>query len=486
LAPLDPWVRHDLARLYAAQGDVQRGRELFDDLLRRRRGDEADTRYAFALFLASVERESEALALLEGVAPAERSANMAQLHREAKDALERRERDAGRARAEMLERRQGWNAAAIDGLFRSGTAGKSQISAQELALAHRQGWNEAGRWLFRAAPARVKSGVLDPAGGEAATFGSLLLCLPLCADASPASVENGVAVAAGFEHDAWRIDLGTTPIGFPVVNVVGGLAYKAELGGFSYSIDASRRAITSSLLSYAGTRDPNTGRTWGGVVATGVRLNLSRDQGGAYGAWALAGLHRLSGRNVQDNDRAELMAGAYRRLVNQPDCQLTAGVTGMLWRFSENAGEFTFGHGGYYSPRWYRSLSLPVTYGMRTARTSFSVRGSVSVSWSESRRAPFFPTDAQLQAQAEALAPATFVEPFYGGGSNGRSYGRALAAVVEHQVAPRLFIGGRMELERSTNYTPNRFLLYVRYSPDGPAAPPVALPPEPVFLGFPH
>lgn len=629
LGPLDPWVRHDLARLYATAGEPQRGHALFDDLLRRRPGDDADARHAFALFLSSTGRESEALTVLEGVAAGQRTEAMTRLQRRLwttvqgqramafanagqaseagqtlaamreavgadrelssqvvavklsfdlrqsealrsagrtaeaaesyreilranpgdgtvqlalvetlleqgdleaaqplvesvlrshpgdaralaaagriaqragrlDDAISYEQRSLGngagsadgwryRRLAEMLDQRLSWSAAALDGLHRSGSAGKSQISVQELPLAHRQAWSPTGQWLFRVAPVSVRSGVLDIANaGESSTFGSLLLCLPLCADAPPVSGEKGVALGAGFERDGWRVDLGTTPIGFPVVNVVGGFLHNGKLGPYSYSVDASRRAITSSLLSYAGTRDPHTGRTWGGVVATGMRFNLSRDSGGEYGAWSLAGLYRLSGRNVQDNDKAELMAGAYRRLVNEDNRQLAVGLTGMLWRFSENAGEFTFGHGGYYSPRSYRSLSVPLTFGLRTARTSFSVRGSVSVSWSESRRAPFFPTDQQLQAGAEALAPVTGIDPFHGGGSNGRSYGRSLAATAEHQLAPSVFVGGRMELERSTNYTPNRFLLYVRYTPDGPAARPVLLPPEPVFLGFPY
>ena len=621
----DPWLRHDLARLYATAGDVQRGRALFDDLLRRRPGD-ADARYAFALFLSGAEHESEALAVLESVPAGERTSGMTQLQRRlwvevqgqrakayAKSAepqkadavlasmkeaigsdrdlttyvadlehgLARRragelratgrageaaeiyreilraspgDRDAElaliemlvesgdlaaaqplvesalrahpddpralaaagrlaqragriheaiayeqrslggeagggeswryRRLAELLDQRLSWNGAALDALYRSGSAGKSQVTAQELPLVHRQAWSDAGQWLFRVTPARVKSGSLDIANGsEASTFGSLLLCLPTCADGPPASVERGVALGAAVERDGWKLDLGTTPIGFPVVNFVGGLLHKGDLGAYSYSIDVSRRPITSSLLSYAGTRDPNTGRTWGGVVATGMRLNISRDSGGEYGAWGLAGLYRLSGRNVQDNDKAELMAGAYRRLINEENRQLAAGVTGMLWRFSENAGEFTFGHGGYYSPRSYGSLSLPLTYALRTARTSFFVRGAVSVSWSESRRAPYFPTDAALQAQAEALAPVNFIDPFYSGGSNGRSYGRSLAASVEHQLAPNVFIGGRMDLERSTNYTPNRVLLYIRYTPDAAAARPVSLPPDPVLFG---
>jgi len=89
------------------------------------------------------------------------------------------------------------------------------------------------------------------------------------------------------------------------------------------------------------------------------------------------------------------------------------------------------------------------------------------------------------QAAAEALAPATGIDPFYGGGSSGRSFGRSFAAAVEHQFAPNAFVGARIDLERSTNYTPNRFLLYIRFTPDGPAARPVSLPPDPVLFGPP-
>ena len=51
--------------------------------------------------------------------------------------------------------------------------------------------------------------------------------------------------------------------------------------------------------------------------------------------WSSLGWHRLGGRNVQDNDRVQAMAGAYRRIINEEDRLLTAGVNAMLWRFGE-------------------------------------------------------------------------------------------------------------------------------------------------------
>ena len=388
-----------------------------------------------------------------------------------------------RALAELLDRETGWFSTALDWRTRSGTRGKSRLDAQELPLERRTGFDGAGRWFLRADAVRVYAGALDLADtGEAFTFGSALLCEPTCAGERPQEAK-GLAFSAGFERGDWRVDLGTTPVGFPVVNFVGGAAVSGEIGPASWSVDASRRAVDSSLLSYAGTRDPRTGRRWGGVVATGVRLGLSRDSGGEYGAWSSLDLHRLAGRHVQANDRAQLMGGVYRRILDEDGRQLTAGLTGMWWRHRENAGEFTLGHGGYYSPRSYRSLSLPLTWSLRGERTSFVLRASVSVSWSQSSRAPFFPEDEALQAQAVAQSAFTGIDPFHGGGAGGRSVGRALAAGWEHQLAPSVFVGGRVELERAPDYTPNRFLLYLRVATDHAAARPVALPPEPILRG---
>jgi hypothetical protein len=296
---------------------------------------------------------------------------------------------------------------------------------------------------------------------------------------------SGVAFAIGSQVGDLRLDVGTTPIGFPVVNIVGGALYDGRIGGMSYSIDASRRPMVSSLLSYAGARDPNSGQVWGGVVSTGMRINVSHDRGETYGVWALAGLYRLTGQNVKDNHKSEAMAGGYVRFVNEENRQLAVGMNGMWWRFTENAGEYTFGHGGYYSPAKYLSLGLPVTYAARNADTSYYLRASVSVSRSHSHRAPFFPTTPAAQALAEALAPVNDIDPFYAGGDNGRSYGRSFAAALEHRYAPNVFVGVRLDIERSTNYTPSRLLVYVRMSPWGVSERRLAMPPEPVVLpGF--
>jgi len=531
LDPDNPWVLHDLARLQAAHGDRASGERDFAAMVQRKPAD-ADTRFAMALFLSSIDREAEALAAIAAVPEAKRSEGMKRLDQDLRQRIATREEDrvkrergeraqtladASRAAereghvdravsyelealaiepsdefwrkrrlAELRDQQVAWVGAAFDGLHRTGTAGKSQLDAQELPFGFRDAWRPDGRAFFRIAPSRVASGELDLSNAfETSTYGSLLLCQPTCGGPLPDKSHSGVAFAVGSQIGDLRLDVGSTPLGFPIVNAVGGALYDGRMGEVSYSIDVSRRAMVSSLLSYAGARDPNTGRVWGGVVSNGVRVNLSRDRGETYGVWGLGGLYRLTGQNVLDNHKSELMAGAYRRFVNEENRQLAVGLNAMWWRFSENAGEYTFGHGGYYSPAKYLSLGLPVTYAARTADTSYFVRASVSVSRSHSYRAPYFPTDASLQAQAEALTPVNGIDPFYAGGDNGRSYGRSFAAAIEHRLAPNLFVGARLDIERSTNYTPSRLLIYVRMSPWGVTGRRIAMPPEPVVLpGF--
>lgn len=405
-----------------------------------------------------------------------------------------------RALAELLDLGAPWLNGAFDRRSRQGVEGKSRYLSEEVTLEWKQPgglFGREGQLFGRVDGVRVDAGRLNLAGTDAQTYGSVLFCGALCTGKN-ASQASGIALNAGFANDQLRLDLGTTPLGFPVVNVIGGALYKGDLGGpWSYSVDLSRRPVTGTVLSYAGAVDPASGRKWGGVTATGGRLGLSRDDGGANGLWASLGLHQLSGKNVQDNNRLQLMGGVYHRLINEDNRQFTVGLTAMHWRHSRNAGEYTFGHGGYYSPATYSSLSLPLSFGQRYTRFSWLVRAAISYSRSTTAAADYFPTDRNYQALATQLAAATpltalpnlsnpaFIgiapgpQPQYTAGS-GQGVGRSLHGAWEYQVEPQWFIGGRLEMERAVDYTPNRLLFYFRYNTERSAAQPVALPPLPV------
>ncbi|MDH5540248.1 MAG: cellulose synthase subunit BcsC-related outer membrane protein, partial [Rhizobacter sp.] len=383
--------------------------------------------------------------------------------------------------AGWLEQQSPSWAGALDWRWRSGSEGLSSYSLQELPVEYARPLGGDARLVLRNDLVQIDAGSVSLADQRSARdFGSLLLCQPGCATGTAPQHDSGLALNVAYQRDAMQVDLGNTPLGFAVVRPVGGWRVKGDLGAGSYSLDVSSRPVTSSLLSYAGTRDPRTGQTWGGVQATGARLGLSRDDGLAFGAWSSFGLHQLHGRNVQTNLRQRAMGGFYWRVVNEDQRVISVGVNAMAQGFKHNAGEFTFGHGGYYSPQSYRSLSLPLSYAQLSGRWSFSARAALSHSRSRTDSAPFYPTDAAMQAAAQALAAGNGVDPHYRGGSSSGS-GYSLAATLEAQLSPRLFIGGRIEIERSDDYAPNRALIYLRFTPGETSLRPLAFPPEPVI-----
>lgn len=382
--------------------------------------------------------------------------------------------------AELLDKNTSWLSASFDWHSRAGTAGTSTLDLKETTFEWKRPEGEYGSPYLRADVSQVAAGTLDKASYAARSFGSMALCLPLCGSGGAPQSASGIAFDAGVIRDDLRVDIGTTPLGFPVQTLVGGMLMKGDWRSFSYSVDVSRRPLTSSLLSYAGTRDPRTGQVWGGVQASGVRLGLSRDDGGAFGAWSSLGLHALTGKNVQSNNRMQLMAGGYWRIINEENRLFTVGVTGMHWRFRQDAGEYSFGHGGYYSPQNYTSLSFPVTYGERSERFSYRVRAAVSTSRSSFAAAPYFPTDPALQSTASALSGVNGITPMYAASSSS-GVGTSLSGEWEYQLNRQWFVGGVAEIDRSTNYSPNRFMVYLRHSLDHTAAKPVSFPPEPMI-----
>ncbi|MDR7051403.1 putative Zn-dependent protease [Duganella sp. 3397] len=382
--------------------------------------------------------------------------------------------------AELLDKREAWVSSALNHEARSGTPGLSQLGMDTLALEYKLRQPGPDRVALRADIVDIRGGLLDPALPDARNAGTVLLCFPRCTAPAASQNAHGIALNAGWERGPWKADVGTTPLGFPVTTLVGGVTYQGDLGPVGYAVEASRRALTSSLLSYAGMTDPATGKVWGGVTQNGMTLSASRDDGGALGLWTNAGVHSFTGKDVQTNRRLQWMGGLIGRVINTDNRLLSVGVTAMVWRFTKNVGEYTFGHGGYYSPASYKSVSLPVTYGERIGRLSFTVRGAVSRSLSQTRAADYFPTDSALQSQADALVATNFFEPRYGAGAGtSKSVGRSLATTLEYQVRKNMFIGGSFSLDRSIDYAPNRFMLYLRFAPDGVAARPVPFPPVP-------
>ncbi|MEL7557321.1 cellulose biosynthesis protein BcsC [Stutzerimonas chloritidismutans] len=309
---------------------------------------------------------------------------------------------------------------------------------------------------------------------------------PLASTDSPGSQKAsgvGIGVAYTDEGTGLKADLGTTPLGFLYDTTVGGVSLERPIGSAGnahWKAGASRRAVTDSVLSFAGTEDKRTGQQWGGVTANGIRGELGYDDG-TVGAYGYAAAHVLKGNNVSDNNRAELGGGVYWYLNNTEDEKLTLGVSSTAFGYSENQGYYTYGHGGYFSPQTFFALSLPVSWSQRYARFSYHLKGSVGVQFIDQDDADYFPNDPTMQASASAVLG----RPAVHAGSSETSLGYSLYGAGEYRMASNFVLGGHLGLDNAQDYRQWSTGLYLRYLFEDQTGP-MALPVSPYTSPYAH
>lgn len=271
---------------------------------------------------------------------------------------------------------------------------------------------------------------------------------------------RGDSFSFGWHNEAWILDIGSSPLGFNVVNALGGLGYSSNFQHINWTLLASRRNLTNSLLSFAGTKDPNTGIVWGGVLASGLNLSMSYDRGNAHGFWSNMELSSLNGTHVANNYRARLMDGYYFKLINDENRRATIGINNMLWHYQKDLGGYTLGQGGYYSPQLYLSFGLPIDYRQRTDNWSFEI-GAVG-SWSTATIHSSLPFPLTNNLPQAVLNENTSQE---NNASPGLGY--IFLFVVERRLTTHFFLGAGVDIQRSRDYTPSHAFLYLRHSWDG-------------------
>jgi hypothetical protein len=278
---------------------------------------------------------------------------------------------------------------------------------------------------------------------------------------------NGVGLSVGYEGRSLSGDVGVTPIGFRKTNIVGGAQYNGAITDkVSYSLAVARRAVTDSLLSYAGTRDASSGLEWGGVTSNGGLASLAWDDG-TNGLYVNAAYQHYIGSNVQNNDAVKGGGGVYTRLFKDADQTLTVGVNTTWMHYTDNLSYFTYGQGGYFSPQQYVILNLPIEWTGRNGAFTYDVKGSIGVQHYRQDASNYFPTNSVLQgnAAAEARFIGTGVDSnavYPGQSKTGVSY--SLSAVGEYQLAPQLAFGATASLGNAYEYREWLAAVYVRYS----------------------
>jgi hypothetical protein len=311
-------------------------------------------------------------------------------------------------------------------------------------------------------PVGLDAGSMATNSGTLSRFGTNAL-LPLANVVPPGALRaTGVAVGLGFEWGRLSADVGSTPLGFPVANVVGGVTWNQPLGTtMNLKFEASRRPVTDSLLSYAAVTDPATGTVWGGVIRSGGESIVSYDDGD-LGVFAKFAYGYYTGTNVAPNQSYELTTGAYFRPYKDEKSELKVGIAGTYLSYNQNLNGYTLGQGGYFSPQSFYSLIFPVDWTETTGRFKYAAGGAIGVQSSQQDSSPFFPNNYSLQNAANIAATANSTQsPIYPSVSNtGLAFGLHLG--FEYAVTDRTAIGGRANFDNSYQYDQATILLFLR------------------------
>ena len=279
------------------------------------------------------------------------------------------------------------------------------------------------------------------------------------------SQATGIAFGMGLEWGRLTLDVGSTPLGFPLTTIVGGLVWNQPLGDkMNLKLEASRRSVTDSVLSYAGVTDPITSLTWGGVTRNGGEAIISYDDQtlGIYSKFAYG---YYMGTNVASNQSYEFTAGAYFRPIKDENQELKVGISATYLSYDNNLSYFTYGQGGYFSPQSFYSLTFPIDWTETSGKFTYSAGATLGVQSIQQSSSLFFPTNYYFQNAANILATsgaAAFAPIFPAQSNTGIAFGLRLG--FEYAATERTSIGAKANFDNAYQYDQGTILLFLKSS----------------------
>ncbi|MGF1644470.1 MAG: cellulose synthase subunit BcsC-related outer membrane protein [Thiotrichales bacterium] len=345
---------------------------------------------------------------------------------------------------------------------RDGDAGLGELTQQSAPIQYVHAPDHDTRWGVEVIPTQLDADAVDGNTYAVNQFGSLALTPGAHAGTQFDQEAEGVAANVSYESRRFSGDLGVTPLGFTKENIVGSAKWKDQSFDHKATVGFERRAVQETLLSYAGTTDPGTGRDWGGVTRTGLAMSFDRNFG-ATGIYGDLGFYYLRGDNVVDNREAFGQLGTYWSLVDQPDQSLKLGMNLQLRSFEENLRFFTLGHGGYFSPRRFISLTFPMGYEGTSGKLRYALHADIGVQDYSEDNASVFPRDPGLQAQLETLAGSTPGVVTRYAGEDKTEFVYNLRARMEYLTGRNWATGGWLTAASTQDYREYSGGLYLRY-----------------------
>jgi hypothetical protein len=287
----------------------------------------------------------------------------------------------------------------VTGAGRAGDPGFDQLIVADTLMG--AAYTASDRVRFGGEAHAVYASAGAPDGSSSLRFGTL-----------PAKAKFGEQPNFGWSGIAelstktFGLAVGTSPHGFAVHNLIGGVRFRPHNGWFT--LLGVRDGVKDSLLSYAGAHDPVSGVRWGGVVSntvtskfdSGPSSNLFYKTIGEYASVSFSFLHGL---NVPNNWSAAGNAGLYWQAVQG----LTLGVGATAMHYDRNLNFFSFGQGGYFSPQQYYLASVPISWYSHKARLEYQIKFSGGMQYLQQDASPVYPVSPHSAVVSAAVYPST-------------------------------------------------------------------------------
>jgi cellulose synthase operon protein C len=369
---------------------------------------------------------------------------------------------ARRARQDVEDQLQSSVTAGALVWHQPGSPGMSQIDAVTVPSSWVLAQGDGSRFIARADAVWLNAGRWST-GAQPLLLGTIQAAGPGAALRHTSDQQTGLSPGVGYQTSSLSMDLGATPLGFLLPNVVGGVEWTPTWNSVDLTLGLARRAVTSSELSYAGLKDPVTGTPWGGVVETGpyAGFGIYRENYDFSGALRFV---EITGTRVPDNQLAAARTSGSWKFWSEPDLRADAGVSVTYWNYERNLSNYTFGSGGYYSPESYVSVATPIELTGGRAGWTYTVRGAVSYTVSQVSGSLFYPNDPTLQAEgARTVLPAGYSTDYFPA-YHSTGFGFSAYAAGERQLTDTLVLGIMLDIDRTDYYHPTSIGIYLRHA----------------------
>ena len=226
-----------------------------------------------------------------------------------------------------------------------------------------------------------------------------------------------------------------------------GILHRQEYN--EWQVEAFSQPVRESLLSYTGIRDPYSGTRWGQVRQTGVRLSMFAEVKDGWGVSSHTSLATLRGQGVANNYHMDLGVGLAKTLTPRGFDYLALGPRLSFDHYEKNLGQFTLGHGGYFSPNYLLQFTTAAHFLTQESR-QFIIMGDISagIQVHQEESSPFFPRHPDGRRYST-------------NNENGPVFSAELAGVWQLSRHWQIGIGGIVR--KTANYDDQAVMFFLRF-----------------------